>query len=206
MTSLKDLAIHKALEGNWEDAILANQQLLEENPTDLDSMNRLAYAYLQSGQYDKAGSVYQQVILQDKTNPIALKNIKKLETLSTQTGDTKPNTAIHTNHTMDNAFIQEAGKTKTVDLSNIADKKTLTYLQYGDEATLIIKRSKIFVLTTDKKYIGMLPDSVGIRLVSFIKGGNEYLVNIKSVDNKKVTIFIKEAKRAKKFFNQPSFT
>lgn len=52
----------------------------------------------------------------------------------------------------------------------------------------------------------MLPDNVGLRLTSFIKGGNEYQACVKSVDDKNVTVFVKEVKRAKKFTNIPSFT
>jgi len=38
-----------------------------------------------------------------------------------------------------------------------------------------------------------------------MKGGNEYQACIKGVDDKNVTLFIKEVKRAKKFFDQSSF-
>lgn len=202
MISLKDQAIKLALENNWEEAILVNQELLSTSNRDLDTLKRLAYAYMQAGKFDEAKEIYSQIIELDRTNPIATKNLKKLNALSTQKNGVS--TGNHTNH-MDNVFIQEAGKTKTVDLTNIADKRTLMSLQHGDEIMLTIKRSKIFALASDKSFIGMLPDSVGIRLISFIKGGNEYQACIKSVDDKNVTIFIKEVKRSKKFFNQSSF-
>jgi hypothetical protein len=141
----------------------------------------------------------------DSTNPIAVKNLRKLTTLASQTNGNAHLNINHINH-IDNAFIQEAGKTKTVSLTNVADKKTLMSLQHGDDVILTTKRSKIFVLSQEKNYIGMLPDDVGIRLITFIKGGNEYQACIKSVDDKNVTIFIKETKRAKKFSNQSSFT
>lgn len=203
MTSLKDLAIRKALENKWDEAIQTNLEILEENKHDLDTLNRLAYAYLKSGNLALAKTTYSEVIAIDKTNPIALKNLKKLDTLSSSNGIAA---ASHVNHLMENVFIQEAGKTKTVELTNLADRKTLISLQHGDEVVLIIKRSKVFVLTTEKTYIGSLPDNVGIRLVSFIKGGNEYMGCIKSIEDKSVNVFIKEIKRAKKFSNQSSFT
>lgn len=204
MTSLKDLAIQKALENQWVEAIDVNLEILTQNEHDIDTLNRLAYAYLKSSNLTLAKDTYTKVLSIDKTNPIALKNIKKIDALSTQGG--KSSNQSHVNHLMENVFIQEAGKTKTVELSNLADKKTLISLQHGDEVLLTIKRSKLFVLTTEKTYIGMLPDNVGIRLISFIKGGNEYIGCIKSIEDKSVTIFIKEVKRAKKFSNQSSFT
>jgi hypothetical protein len=158
---------------------------------------------MQSGKFSEAKETYNAIIDLDSTNPIATKNLKKLLALSQQKNGVS--SLPHINH-MDNVFIQEAGKTKTVDLTNVADKKTLMSLQHGDDINLIIKRSKIFALTSDKTFIGMLPDSVGIRLIGFMKGGNEYQACIKGVDDKNVTIFIKETKRAKKYINQSSFS
>ena len=203
MTSLKDQAIKLALQNNWEEAILINQEMIETAGRDIDTLKRLAYAFLQAGKFAEAKDTYTKIIDLDRTNPIATKNLKKLLTLSQQKNGIAP--SVHINH-MDNVFIQEAGKTKTVDLTNIADKRTLMGLQHGDEIELTIKRSKIFAVTSDKTFIGMLPDSIGIRLISFMKGGNEYQACIKSVDEKSATVFIKETKRAKKFFNQSSFS
>ena len=203
MPTLKDNAIKLALDNNWEEAILVNKEILVDAPKDIDSLKRLAYAYMQSGNFVDAKNIYNSIIALDSTNPIATKNLRKLSALSQQTNGVTSSS--HINH-MDNVFIQEAGKTKTVDLTNVADKKTLTSLQHGDDITLIIKRSKIFALTSDKLFIGMLPDNVGIRLIGFMKGGNEYQACIKGVDDKNVTVFIKETKRAKKYLNQSSFS
>lgn len=202
MPSLKDQAIKLALENNWVEAILVNKSILEEFERDIDTLNRLAYAYMQSGKFDDAKNTYIMIIELDKTNPIATKNLRKLSALSQQKSGVSGTS--HINH-MDNVFIQEAGKTKTVVLTNIADKRTLMSLQHGDEVILILKRSKIFVLSSDKTFIGMLPDNIGVRLISFIKGGNEYQGCVKGVDDKSVTVFIKETKRAKRFSNQSSF-
>lgn len=201
--TLKDQAIQLALQNNWTEAIATNVLILEENQKDIDCLNRLAYAYMQAGSFAEAKDTYNRVLELDTTNPIATKNLKKLSALSSQKNG-HVNTS-HINH-MVNVFIQEAGKTKTVELTNVADKRTLMSLQHGDDVALIIKRSKIFAVTIDKTFVGMLPDSIGIRLISFMKGGNEYQACIKSVDEKTVTIFIKETKRAKKFSNQSSFS
>lgn len=203
MPTLKDNAIKLALDNNWEEAILVNKEILTESPKDIDSLKRLAYAFMQSGKFVDAKETYNAIIDLDNTNPIATKNLRKLMALSQQKNGVS--SSPHINH-MDNVFIQEAGKTKTVDLTNVADKKTLMSLQHGDDIQLIIKRSKIFALTSDKTFIGMLPDNVGIRLIGFMKGGNEYQACIKGVDDKNVTVFIKETKRAKKYINQSSFS
>lgn len=204
MPTLKDLAIQNALDNKWTEAILANEELLRENPNEIDTLNRLAYAFMQSNQFSDAKKTYLRVIDLDRTNPIATRNLKKLSALLTQKSGIQASSN-HINH-MDNVFIQEAGKTKTVELTNVADKKTLMTLQHGDDVFLTIKRSKIFVLNTDKTFIGMLPDNIGIRLAPFIRGGNEYQACIKGIDDKTITVFIKEVKRVKKFSNQSSFS
>lgn len=204
MTSNRDIAIQFALDNKWKEACNTNENLIKANPKDLDSLNRLAFACLKLGKYRKSKSTYLKVLEIDKTNPIANKNIRKLAAMSKKNKDDQNGEAPQ-NHNIGNLFIQEAGKTKTIDLKNIADKKTLLTLENGDEVILAIKRSKIFVQSRVKTYIGMLPDDVGSRLISFMKSGNEYQACIKSVDEKKVAVFIKETKQAKKLANQHSF-
>lgn len=204
--TLKDFAIKNALENNWQEAYKINQQLILDNPTDVDTLNRLAFALLKLGNFKKAKSIYKKVIGFDKTNPIALKNLKKIESLPKKlfSGDQKANSS--NGYRLDEIFIEEAGKTKIVELKNITDKTTLSLLQPGDNVQICIKRSKIFIQTNDKRYIGMLPDNIGTRLIPFIKGGNEYQAYVKSVDDKNVAVFLKEVKRAKRFKFQPSFS
>ncbi|HVZ12680.1 MAG TPA: hypothetical protein VG965_06655, partial [Patescibacteria group bacterium] len=102
-------------------------------------------------------------------------------------------------------FIEEAGKTKTLELKNVADKKTLSRLEPGEGIVLAVKRSKVFAQMEDHTFIGMLPDNVGMRMTTFMNGGNEYTACIKGVEENSVTIFIRETKKAAKFKNQPSF-
>src|SRR3989344_205 len=205
MLPLKDLAIKKALENNWKEACDINKKILEDNSSDIDALNRLAFSYIKLGKYSKARSIYKQVIKIDDSNPIALKNIKKIDSMSKQ--DIKnPKLTMHDSTVViEDLFIEEAGKTKTVELKNIADRRTLSFLQAGDMVSLVIKRSKIFVQAEEKKYIGMLPDNVSMRLIPFMKGGNEYQAYIKSVNDKNASIFIKEVKKVGKFKNQQSF-
>lgn len=205
MSLIKTLAIQKALENNWEEAARLNEELLTQNSSDIETLNRLGFAYMKLGKLKKAKEMYKLVLTLDKTNPIASKNIRKINSISV---DDYATVAQRTNPSvrLDEIFIEEAGKTKIVELKNIADKATLSILQAGDIIHLVIKRSKIFAQTESKKYVGMIPDNIGMRLIPFIQGGNTYLGFIKSVDEKTVVVFVKETTRAKRFKNQPSFT
>lgn len=198
MTPLKSQAIQTALHGNWENAILLNLEILRENPLDIDTMNRLAFAYSSQGNIKKAKEIYTSVLELDVQNPIATKNLKRLSGMDHKL----PAPAI----IMNNIFIEEPGKTKVIELLNIADKKITSNLNCGELLMLSIKRSKIFVLDTNNKYIGMLPDDISRRLTEFIGGGNTYDAYVKIANSNKVVIFIRETKKVTKFKNQQSFT
>ena len=79
MTSLKLQAIQTALIGDWKNAISLNKKLLDENPQDIDTLNRLGLAYAISGKAKDAKTTYQKVLDIDPLNPIALKNAKRLK-------------------------------------------------------------------------------------------------------------------------------
>lgn len=192
-------AIKATLKGDWEKAIELNLQLLNANPEDIESLNRLAFAYGSIGNIKEAKKTYKKVLEFDDTNPIALKNLKRLgENISRKN---QPPT-----FSIDNSmFLEEVGKTKVITLVNAAPVKTLHNLQIGQPVVLVIKRLKIFVLNDEEKFLGMLPDNISRRLIKFIKGGNKYIAYVKSIDERSITIFVKETKRVTKFKNQPSF-
>lgn len=200
MTQLKAQAIQTALVGDWNNAISLNQSILEENPEDIDTLNRLAFAYSSIANIKEAKNLYQKVLTLDNQNPIAIRNLKRL---NGGLGNSKSVT--FTPSHVSNLFIEEPGKTKVIDLLNVADKKVISPLRSGETLQLVIKRMKVFVLDQDKQFVGMLPDDIGRRLIRFMSGGNQYEAYIKSVDNNKVTIFARETKRTTKFKNQPSF-
>lgn len=198
MIPRKQQAIQTALMGNWEMAIVINEEILKENPTDIETLNRLAFAFTVVGKIKHARNAYQKVLALDIFNPIALKNLKRLE----ETGSYK---FLPTIQIVNNIFLEESGKTKIVTLINTAPPKVIKRLQVGQQLNLCIKRLKIFVLNNTNEYIGMLPDNIGKRLIKFVKGGNVYYIYVKAIENHSVTIFIKEKKRAARFKNQSSF-
>ena len=198
--TLKNQAIQTALEGNWPNAISINKSLVKENPEDIDALNRLSFAYTITGKLKEAKSAYLKVLALDPLNPIALRNLKKLKDKNfNAAGNGNSNTHLNNN------FLEEPGRTKVVELVNIAQPKFVEALRTGQSVELSVKRLKIFVLE-QKQYIGVLPDDIARRLIKFIKGGCDYSAYIKSSSQHKVTIFIKEVKKTSKFKDQVSFT
>lgn len=198
---LKNQAIQTALIGDWDTAITLNRELLKENPNDIEALNRLAFAYTVTGKVKDAKNTYQKVLELDSQNTIALKNLKRLGESNRKTLSNQHPLTGH----VESMFIEESGKTKIVELINIATAKTVVNLLTGEPLNLRIKRHKIFVLDRNNQYIGVLPDDIGQRLTKFIKGGNDYEAYIKSVENNRVLVFLKETKRSPRFKNQPSF-
>lgn len=197
MTPLRDKAIQTALIGDWQAAISTNKELLGENPKDIDALNRLALAFTITGKINKAKTTYQEVLKIDPLNPIALRNLKNLKNAKNAASSQTPQ--------LNNNFIEESGKTKVVELINIAQPSVIQHLRTGESVNLSIKRLKIFVLKNEKQYIGVLPDDIGKRLIKLIKAGSKYEAYLKSVNPHKVVVFIKELKRSLRFKNQPSF-
>lgn len=204
MTIVKNQAIQTALVGDWNTAITLNQELLVENPNDIETLNRLAFAFSVVGKTKDAKNTYQKVLALDNQNPIALKNLRRLMESNIKNVSNNHQPPFITGQ-MDAMFIEESGKTKIIELVNIATPKTITRLMTGGLLNLRIKRLKVFALDRENEYIGMLPDDIGRRLIKFLKGGNNYEAYIKSVENHRITIFIKETKRSARFKNQPSF-
>lgn len=202
MISLKNQAIYTALKGDWEKAITLNKTLVKDNPNDIDALNRLAFAFSILGKAKDAKNIYKKVLEIDALNPLALRNLKKiLDDKGPKNSIKKDSISIN----VSNAFIEEPGKTKVVEVINIAQPEIISRLRTGQSLSFSVKRFRIFLLAKPKQYVGMLPDNIGKRLIEFIKAGNLYEAFVKSVSNYHLIVFIKETKRASRLKDQPSF-
>lgn len=195
-------AIKTALNNSWTEAIQLNELLLKENPEDVETLNRLGFAFRQAGQTDQAIKTYRKVLKFDRFNPIARKNLKLLETMPKyKSRNSKPNTADCSLE----MFVEEPGKTKLVNLVNLAPSTILSSLSCGYPVSLMIKRRTILVTTQNKTYLGALPDDLSSRLIKLLSLGCHYNAFIKTVEPKNLSIFIRETFRSAKQANQSSF-
>lgn len=202
MIPSKNQAIETAILGDWKNATEINKAILNDNPKDVEALNRLAFALTVRGKLKNAKTIYKKVLEIDSLNPIALKNIKRLSETSSPKNIKNSSVSVQVNHT----FIEETGKTKIVELINIAQPKITARLTIGELMNICIKRSKIFIQQQNKQYIGMLPDDIGKRLIKFVKGGNKYEACIKSANSRHIIIFLREIKKMARFKNQTSFS
>lgn len=197
-TDLAQKAVALALNGEWEEAIKVNKELLKTYPDDVEALNRLARAYFESGNIKRAKSILAKVLKDNPTDPIATKNLLRWKSLAVAKKSCRMNNQAAN-------FIEEPGKTKLVSLLNLGDKKTIAKLNAGDEVALTTHAHRVCVLTLDGKYLGRLPDDLAARLIRLTKAGNLYQVYLKSLEAASVKVFIRETFRAKKMARVQSF-
>lgn len=197
MRKLKQEAIQAALNSEWGKAIGLNLDILRENPNDIQTLNRLAKAYMELDQKEQAKKTYQKVLELDKYNQVARKNLAIL-----------PEKNPKTQKTADEDFIETPKETKTVQLIKAANKNVLAEL-YVKQPLKLKPQGKLVQLYTneeDTKKIGALPDDLSFKIKKLLEKDYEYSACIKSVDNKDVSIFLRETNRPEKYADLPSFS
>lgn len=203
MSDLSQQAINAALSYNWVNAISINEKIIEENENDIDALNRLAYAYIQIGEIEKAKKNYRKVLSLDRYNFIAQKNLNRINSMPK--GSKILPLPCNNINLSPSLFIEEPGKTKTVSLTHVAPASIISKLHIGETVMLRAKKHSIEVRDQNKNYLGAIPDDIAFRLIRFLKAGNSYLINIKNVQKNCLAVFIREIKRGKRFLNQPTF-
>lgn len=204
MQNLHYSAINSALSHDWHKAVILNEGILESDKDNLDALSRLAYAFTKLGKILKAKKLYQKILELDPYSLIAQKNLDRLKQLP-KYKISPASEFLSAPSISPRIFIEEPGKTKAINLTNLAPYDILIRQHIGDTVYLYPKKHDIEVRTNNKTYIGALPDDISYRLIKFIKEGNVYHVCIKNIQKKCVSIFLREIKRGKKMLNQPTF-
>lgn len=193
INNLAQKAISLSLCSSWKEAIKTNLDILEENPEDVDSLNRLARAYYEIGEINNAKKTSQKVLAIDPLNVIANKSIEKYKSGKKIDSGTQ----VENGNIDVSIFIEEYGKTKVTTLLNVGSEKTVDKLLPGCEIRLLTHTHRVTANTFDGKYLGKLPDDLSARIRYLVKQGNSFKAYIKSIQNSGVKIIIKEDKKAK---------
>lgn len=202
---LAKTAIAAALKGNWEKAAELNKKILAENPQDSDALNRLAKACSELGNAEKAKNCYSQVLKFDPANAIAVKNLKLLTKSTNGKNGSQTNGQSGSKNLSLDIFLAEPGKTKLVNLINLATPSTLSQLTCGEKVEMVIKKHQVVIESSTGDHLGAIPDDLSHYLISLTSAGNNYEAYIKAVRTNVLTLMLWEKERAAKFANQPSF-
>lgn len=191
-------AINAALTGEWGKAVTLNSDILAQEPTNIDALNRISIAYAQLGKPRLAITSAKKVLVLDPLNTIAAKNLARYKA-------NKKITLIHLTNASGDMFLEIPGKTRIITLVNLGEPTHVNELAPGDKVNFQVHTHKICVNAINGKYIGRIPDDLSARLRSLIRGGNRYLALVKVANDKQVKIFVKEIRQSPKLRNTPSF-
>lgn len=179
-------AINLAMESRWDEAVVANKEILESFPNDTEALNRLGRTLMELGKYQEARDVYSKTLSEDSENAIAKKNIEKLSHLIG--GPTDKGQGMQ-HKVVPQIFIEETGKTGMVSLTRGAPKEVLAKFSPGEEVTLSAKGVSMTVKATTGEYLGEVAAAHAQRLIKLMKGGNRYEAAIASMrDGLKIII------------------
>lgn len=190
MSLLDDQAIAAALTGRWQDAIIFNQKILDQETSNIDALNRLAYALAKCGQFKAACEKYHKVLSLDSYNPLALKNLDKYKNLQ----EKKVNSPTNGNGVSisPSLFLSNGEHTKTVTLIDNASYSTLQTLAVGEEVFALPKRFELQIKDKHNTYVGKLPDDVSHPLLKLMKQKNICCrFFVKDITADKLIIFLK---------------
>jgi hypothetical protein len=181
-------AIKLAQENRWQEAVAANQSIVEVFPNDVDAFNRLGRAHIELGEYKKAKEAYSKALELSPSNSIAKKNLDRLALLK----------GVHVAKNEQrrklppNAFIAEIGKAGVVNLLEMAPQAVLVKMAPGEQVFLKIRNQDVTVENYKGEYLGLVEPEHGLRLAKLIKGGNQYIAAIVSLDNDKMKVIVRE--------------
>ena len=181
-------AIALAMQSRWSEAVAVNRSLIDDFPGDLESYNRMGRALTELGRIDEAREAFRRVLEVSPHNTIARKNLDRLD----QLGDNLPRQQ-PTHRRATQAFIGESGKTLVTSLVNVAPPKALARLTPGDDVNLELVGRRLNI--TDEasgEELGQVESKTASRIKRLMSGGNRYAATIKSVDDREVTIIIRE--------------
>src|SRR5438309_7519966 len=128
-----DEAIELALQSKWTEAIQVNRGIMDRFGPDEDTLNRLGKAYTELGQPDDAVDAYKATLKMNPVNPIAQKNLAKLQTLPG--GQPVPTSKARVDV---DAFIEETGKTALTALHVHSEGDPCSKVAGGDPVKLIV--------------------------------------------------------------------
>lgn len=180
-------AVLQAMQGKWKDAIKLNQEIVSENPNDVDAYNRLGKAFSEIGEIKKSKNAFGKALELSPQNVIAKKNLARIN-LMVDT-KTKPKNALPSNLIVS---VEKSTITTTTSLVNIASSETLLTLSGGQKLEIITDKDILKINNGSGQYIGQIEPKIGLRLSKLIKGGNKYDVTVISVTQEEVIALIKE--------------
>jgi len=198
---LSSEAINLAVQGRWEEAAKLNRNMLERFPNDIKAYNRLGRALTELREFAQAKEAYLKTLELAPNNPIAKKNIARLDSLP----ESSVRSASRLNKIIPELFVTESTKSGMVNLHNLASSDVLVTVAQGDQVQLDVEGQRLVVKSGDGVYLGEVEPKHNSRLTKLIKGGNKYVAAIFDIEANKMQVIIKEVYQHPEQSGIPSF-
>ena len=180
-------AINLAMEGQWQEAVAVNKEILESFPDDVDTYNRLGRAYMELGDFAQAKEAYSQTVELDPYNAIAKRNLGRLSDLKEPVSSQVDTDKVEPQH-----FIEEIGKAGVVNLYDLAPKEIRARMVAGDKVYLKAEGSGLMAENSRGEYLGRVAPRPAQRLARLMAGGNRYSAAVVSSLVDMLTVIIRE--------------
>lgn len=186
-------AVAAAVDGQWEQALAANDALLARFPHDAETLNRKGRALIELRQLNAARDAYTESLKADPANMIARRNLQRLEKLYNRPeGSLEGTTPTEAVLPRQNIFIEETGKTWVDELVNPAEETRLYEVSPGEQLLIVVEDDKVFVDTSQGIRLGEVGAPIGQRIASLIAGGNRYEVYALGISGQSLRVIIRE--------------
>ncbi|MCC2627162.1 MAG: Tetratricopeptide 2 repeat protein [Thermomicrobiales bacterium] len=184
-----------AFEGNWEDAVTLNLQIIDRFQKDADAFNRLGRAYISLGNLDEAKEAYSKALRADPANLIARRNLQRLEILRGQGGRASADVSRPGPMPRTTAFLEEVGKTWVDELVNPGDLPLLADISAGEELRLSAEEDRLVVRRANGDRVGEVEPKTGRRVMDLMVSGNRYEIFALGLTGQTLRIIIREIYR-----------
>lgn len=200
-----DTAIAAALAGDWKRAAAENRALLDENPRDVEAANRLGKALTELGQKKLAIDAYRAALSIDAANPIARKNLARLEDAKTPSKPPRPRQISASGPAKPATSLIEASDRAAEFTLQQANRAGLEKLEPGDHAQLEPNPRGVAVKSLSGELLGYLEPRAGLRLRRMIEGGNTYAAVVRTISETGAMVHIRETYKHPSLVGQASF-
>ena len=183
-------AVALAMDSRWAEAAEVNRSILDDFPNDLETCNRLGKALSELGRNGEARKAFERALSLSPNNPIAKKNLDRLSKLGDEVRSAGA-PAVRSRR----AFIEESGKSGVTSLINLAPAERLLELAPGHPLELDVAGGALKVSSQSGEYLGQVEPRLAARLVRLTRGGNRYEAIVTGVEERSLSVFIRETFR-----------
>jgi tetratricopeptide (TPR) repeat protein len=191
---LGEVARKAAFDGNWEEAVELNLQIIALSDKNPDAFNRLGRAYISLGNLEEAKEAYTKALRADPANLIARRNLQRLEILrghgKGSASVTRPGPMSRTS-----VFLEEVGRTWVDELVNPADLQLLADITPGEQLQIVVDDDRLVVSRANGERVGEVEPKTGHRVIELMRTGNRYEIYALGLTGQTLRIILREVYR-----------